>query len=60
MTLEWPRRRDPALEDNLRRFFFTTAPITELGPAGSSADHGPAGAITTGVLGIGSLKGALL
>lgn len=62
MTLEWLRRRDPALDDNLRRFLFTTEPITEVGSAGSSTDPGFAGApapSATGSLGIGSLKGAL-
>ena len=58
MTLEWLRRRDPALDANLRRFLFTSEPITEIGPetadAGldaSSDCHG------SGSLGIGSLKG---
>ena len=58
MTLEWLRRRDPALDDNLRRFLFTSEPITEIGQetvdaaldASSDFDR-------SGSLGIGSLKG---
>jgi uncharacterized protein len=55
MTLEWIRRRDTALDTQLRKFLFTTTePITEVGSGGdeSPADGG------TGSLGIGSLKGA--
>ena len=58
MLLEWLRRRDPALDENLRKFLFTSEPITEIGretaDAGldaSSDCHG------SGSLGIGSLKG---
>jgi ferritin-like protein len=60
MTLEWLRRRDPALDSNLRTYLFTSEPITEVEAeaegAGSSSDRasGPYG---TGSLGIGSLKG---
>ena len=31
MTLEWIRRRDPAFDAELRKFLFTTEPITEVG-----------------------------
>ncbi len=58
MLLEWLRRRDPALDENLRKFLFTSEPITEIGAAteeGSpDADEGDG----SGSLGIGSLKGA--
>jgi hypothetical protein len=55
MTLEWLRRRDPALDRQLRKFLFTTTePITEVGADG---DESPA-PVGTGSLGIGSLKGA--
>ena len=30
MTLEWLRRRDPALDRSLRTYLFTTEPITEI------------------------------
>ena len=59
MALEWLRRRDPALDANLRKFLFTSGPITELGVEGpgGDADGGPDPA--AGSLGIGSLKGAV-
>jgi uncharacterized protein len=58
MVLEWLRRHDPALDQFLRTYLFTTEPITEIeteveGGAGSDA---PAAA-DSGSLGIGSLKG---
>lgn len=56
MALEWLRRRDAALDTQLRKFLFSSGPITELG------DQDPEGGSTpsagdTGSLGIGSLKG---
>ena len=30
MTLEWLRRHDPALDENLRTYLFTTVPVTEV------------------------------
>ncbi len=59
MALEWLRRRDPALDANLRKFLFTSCPITEVGDEGAdgAADGGPEAA-GAGSLGIGSLKGA--
>jgi hypothetical protein len=60
MTLEWLRRRDPALDTQLRKFLFTAAPITEIGTtddgsgAGGEETPTPGG---LGSLGIGSLKG---
>ncbi len=59
MALEWLRRRDVALDANLRKFLFTSGPITEVG------DEAPDGAVdraasdAPGSLGIGSLKGAV-
>jgi uncharacterized protein len=55
MTLEWLRRRDPALDAHLRTYLFTEEAITEIeteveGAGGSTPD-------TSGSLGIGSLKG---
>jgi ferritin-like protein len=37
MLLEWLRRRDPALDENLRKFLFTSEPITEIGVATESS-----------------------
>ncbi len=61
MALEWLRRRDPALDANLRKFLFTSGPITEVGDEDAEgAAGGPSDAVfdTAGSLGIGSLKGA--
>src|SRR5579863_5535793 len=52
MTLEWLRRRDPALDGHLRTYLFTTEPVTEV-EAEAAAGDAPA----PGSLGIGSLKG---
>ena len=62
MALEWLRRRDVALDANLRKFLFTSGPITALGDAADGASAGasdPAVSDASGSLGIGSLKGAL-
>jgi ferritin-like protein len=57
MTLEWLRRHDPALDDNLRTYLFTTLPVTEVEDAAmeGGGDAAPAGG--DGSLGIGSLRG---
>src|SRR5271170_8073035 len=57
MTLEWLRRRDPALDSNLRKFLFTAEPITEVGDA--AGDGSEPATEATGSLGIGSLKGTV-
>jgi uncharacterized protein len=54
MTLEWLRRRDPALDRNLRTYLFTTEPVTEVE---HETEAGASGASASGSLGIGSLKG---
>ncbi|OAA25428.1 hypothetical protein UG55_102288 [Frankia sp. EI5c] len=63
MTLEWLRRRDPALDTQLRTYLFTSVPVTEVEEAAMSED-GPdgdaearAGDPPDGSLGIGSLRG---
>jgi len=56
MTLEWIRRRDPALDAELRKFLFTSEPITEVG-AGDADGDGETPTTESGSLGIGSLKG---
>jgi uncharacterized protein len=56
MTLEWLRRRDPALDRHLRTYLFTTGSILEREAEAESAGGGsddPGGS-----LGIGSLKGS--
>ena len=52
MTLEWLRRQDPALDEQLRRYLFTSEPITSLEAAGEAETAGRSG------LGIGSLRSA--
>jgi uncharacterized protein len=58
MALEWLRRRDSALDANLRKFLFTSGPITEIGDE-SSEDSGDPANDPSGSLGIGSLKGTV-
>ncbi|MCU1495635.1 MAG: hypothetical protein JWO62_3399 [Acidimicrobiaceae bacterium] len=60
MTLEWLRRQDPGLNEQLRRYLFTTAPVLEV-EAQASGSEGDSGAQAVaaegaGSLGIGSLK----
>jgi ferritin-like protein len=65
MLLEWLRRRDPKLDQHLRTYLFTDAPILELeaedtgGGSDSTAGNSQANSApaTNGSLGIGSLKG---
>lgn len=57
MVLEWLRRRDPALDANLRTYLFTSEPITELGENGSVSADDALLADGSGSLGIGSLRG---
>jgi len=58
MALEWLRRRDSALDANLRKFLFTAGPITEIGDESSEDSRDPAND-PSGSLGIGSLKGTV-
>ncbi len=55
MALEWLRRRDVALDAQLRKYLFSSDPITEVG---SEAADDTSASTTSGSLGIGSLKGA--
>jgi uncharacterized protein len=61
MTLEWLRRHDAKLDEHLRTYLFTDAPITEIEV--ESEQGGAGGTSTTagaraGSLGIGSLRDA--
>ncbi len=38
MLLEWLRRHDPALDEQLRRYLFTTAPLDEVEAGTTSED----------------------
>ena len=59
MTLEWLRRRDPKLDEQLRTYLFTEGPIVGIEAAAESggdddaAAEGPAG---DGSLGVGDLR----
>jgi uncharacterized protein len=59
MVLEWIRRRDPQLDAQLRKYLFTTTPITDSAASaeapGAKADA-PTEAPATTSLGIGSLR----
>jgi uncharacterized protein len=60
MTLEWLRRHDSTLDQHLRTYLFTAAPITEIEHIAEENDEPPAGGPigpADGSLGIGSLKG---
>jgi ferritin-like protein len=61
MTLEWLRRNDPVIAENIGTYLNTTGPITGVEAAKMAAEPGggaaPAQPSTS--LGIGSLKGAL-
>lgn len=60
MTLEWLRRHDPVLEENLRTYLFSSGPVTEVEVAAADAGAAAGGTVapSDGSLGIGSLKGA--
>jgi len=52
MVLEWIRRRDPQLDAQLRKYLFTTVPITDRAQEAEAQTAAP----TTTSLGIGSLR----
>jgi ferritin-like protein len=59
MTLEWLRRRDPALDEALRTYLFTEGSILAVERAAEGGGDGSdAPATTDGSLGIGDLRGA--
>jgi uncharacterized protein len=56
MVLEWLRRRDPALDANLRKYLFTEEPLAAL--IAEEKAEPPAPVAPDGHLGIGDLRGA--
>ena len=57
MALEWIRRRDPALDEQLRLYLFTDGPLVSVEDSDAPSDSG--GGATPGFgLGIGSLREA--
>jgi hypothetical protein len=55
MVLEWLRRRDGLLDEQLRSYLFTDKPILEVEEAADGGDTGDGS--SDGSLGIGSLRG---
>ena len=55
MVLEWLRRRDPALDANLRKYHFTEEPLSVL--IAEEKAEPPAPVAPDGHLGIGDLRG---
>jgi uncharacterized protein len=55
MTLEWLRRHDAALDEELRRYLFTDGSITATALAAVEEEAGDGGDLGSGSLGIGSL-----
>jgi ferritin-like protein len=60
MNLEWLRRHDPELDEQLRLYLFTDGPITESPVSAGPSDAGPGdqGGTSTAVssLGLGALR----
>jgi ferritin-like protein len=56
MVLEWLRRRDPALDANLRKYLFSDEPLPTL--IAAEKVEPPAPVTPEGHLGIGDLRGA--
>ncbi|HLI74780.1 MAG TPA: ferritin-like domain-containing protein [Acidimicrobiales bacterium] len=56
MTLEWLRRHDPVLDEHLRTYLFTSAPVTEVEAEAAAGSDG-ANPASSNSLGIGSLRG---
>jgi uncharacterized protein len=58
MVLEWLRRHDPVLDQQLRRYLFTEAPVTEIASS-HEADQNPASPSDGSTLHAGGLAGSL-
>jgi ferritin-like protein len=58
MVLEWLRRRDPALDQHLRRYLFTAAPIAEIAEAAEVEEAAEVSGerVDSGSLGLGGLR----
>jgi len=56
MVLEWLRRGDPKLNQHLRTYLFTEAPVTEIEAAATEGVGEEPAASSDGSLGIGSLR----
>jgi uncharacterized protein len=56
MVLEWLRRHDRALDQQLRTYLFAAKPVLEVEAAADAAEEGAGGTEGDGSLGIGSLR----
>ena len=56
MTLEWLRRHDAALDQQLRTYLFADKPVLEVEAAADEAEGDAGEAASDGSLGIGSLR----
>ena len=56
MTLEWIRRQDPALDEQLRLYLFSSGPIVSVEDLADAA--GPSEDASRGDLGLGGLRDA--
>ena len=56
MVLEWLRRRDPALDRQLRTYLFADKPVLQVEKAADEEEQDAGEAGSDGSLGIGSLK----
>ena len=56
MVLEWLRRRDAKLDENLRTYLFSDRPVLQIEGAADAAESGGSGGAADGSLGIGSLR----
>src|SRR3954468_12938701 len=56
MVLEWLRRRDPSLSDQLREYLFVEGPIMQKKKELDAAEAGQVQSTGDGSLGIGSLR----
>ncbi len=57
MTLEWLRRRDPALDQHLRTYLFTEGPVVGIEKEAEGESVGDALPDSAQSLGIGNLRG---
>lgn len=57
MALEWIRRHDVALDEQLRHYLFTSSPIVSVEDDADPTDESNAPVAASGGLGIGSLWG---
>jgi uncharacterized protein len=57
MALEWIRRHDVALDEQLRLYLFTSSPIVSVEDNADRTDASAMPAVPSGGLGIGSLRG---